>query len=92
MTNISKVKKELKKKIRALEKKIKDIEIVESFKKKRKLDPENGEGRKKGKKGNEKGYSCPSKFAAIKKDLKSIIKDKRDPYNTFFIRFSLLER
>jgi hypothetical protein len=93
MTDIFKIKKELKKKkIRALEKKIKNIEITEFFKKKRKLGPESGGGGRERKKRDRKGYLCPSKFAAIKKDFRSIIKDKKDFYNIFFIRFSLLER
>jgi hypothetical protein len=68
------------------------MKITESFKKKRKLDPKSGEGGKEGKKRNEIGYPYPSKFAAIKRDLKSIIRDKRDLYNIFFIKFGLLER
>jgi hypothetical protein len=92
MTDVFKIKKKLKKKIRALEKKIKDIEIAKSLRKKRKLDPGNDEGGKKEKKEGEKGYLCPSKFAAIKKDLRSIIRDKRDFYNILSIRLSFLER
>jgi hypothetical protein len=92
MTNTLKVKKELKKKVRALEKKIKNMKIAESPKKKRKLGPGSGGGEKEGKKRDGKGYFCPSKFAIIKRDLKSIIKDKKDPYNILSIRFSLLER
>jgi hypothetical protein len=95
MTDISEIKKELKKKVRALEKKIKNIEIIESLKKKRKLSLGSGGGgkrKKKEKKENEKDCSYPSKFAAIKRDFRSIMGDKRDLYNIFFIRFSLLER
>jgi hypothetical protein len=71
------------------------MEIAESFKKKRKLGPENGGngGKKKGgREKNGKSCFCSSKFAAIKKDLKSMIRDKRDSYNILFIRFSLFER
>jgi hypothetical protein len=93
MTDIFKIKKELKKKVRALEKKIKNMEIAESLGKKRKLGSESGGGGKgeKREKG-EKDCLCPSKFAAIKRDLRSIMGDKRDFYNTLFIRLGFLER
>jgi hypothetical protein len=92
MTNILKTKKKLKKKVRALEKKIKNIEIAESPEKKRKLSLKNGESGKEREKESEKNYPYPSKFAAIKKDLRSIIRNKRDFYNTLFIRFGFFER
>jgi hypothetical protein len=69
------------------------MKIAESPEKKRKLGPENGGDGKRGeKKKDEKGYPYPSKFAVIKKDLKSIIKDKRDSYNILFIKLSFFER
>jgi hypothetical protein len=92
MTDVFKIKKKLKKKVRALEKKIKNIEIAESLKKKRKLSPGSDGGGKKEEKKNGENCFYPSKFAAIKRDFRLIIKDKRDLYNTFFIRLSLLER
>jgi hypothetical protein len=92
MTNVLKIKKKLKKKIRAFEKKIKNIKITESPEKKRKLDFRSGGNGRGGGKGGEKDCFCPSKFAAIKRDLRSIIEDKRDFYNIFFIRLNLFER
>jgi hypothetical protein len=83
----------LKKKVRALEKKIKNIKIAEFLKKKRKLGSESGGGGKKEKKEKgEEGCFYSFKFATIKKDLRSMIKDKKDFYNIFFIRLGLLER
>jgi hypothetical protein len=69
MTNIFKIKKKLKKKIRALEKKIKDIEIAESFKKKRKLGPKSGENGKRKKKKAEKAVSIRLNSRLSKKIL-----------------------
>jgi hypothetical protein len=68
------------------------MKITESPGKKRKLGPGNdGDGGEREKKDG-KSCPCPSKFAAIKRDLKSMIGDKRNPYNTLFIRFGFLER
>jgi hypothetical protein len=68
------------------------MKIAEFPKKKRKLSLRNGEGGEREKKRNERNCFCPFKFATIKKDFRSIIRDKRDFYNTFFIRLSLFER
>jgi hypothetical protein len=52
----------------------------------------NGGNGKGGKKENEKNCLCPFKFAVIKKDLRSMIRDKKDFYDILFIRLSLFER
>jgi len=68
------------------------MEIAEFPRKKRKLGPGNGGDGKGEKEEGGKDYFYPFKFAVIKRDLRSIIGDKRDFYNIFSIRFNLLER